>query len=222
MKKGILNSAILFILFSHGLTLWAQENRMITGRVTTFGVIPLNNVEIKASKSGEETVTDSEGFFSIRCEEKDMIRAYASGFDFKKAKIRKTDSVHIDLVYSNTDRSMADATTNGHISRNALEDAMKKYPLKGEKDYSRYSDIYELIKTEIYNVNVSGTSITTTKPSSLTSGQEVLLVVDGIIHQDISFLVPSDVRSLRYFDGPEAARYGVRGGNGVIEITTRR
>ncbi len=221
MKTENLISAILLLLLIHGSAILAQDKTIITGRVTTFGVIPLNNVEIIASKSGKKTVTDSMGFFSISCEEKDMIKAYASGFDSKRLKVRDTVSLHFDLVYSNTEHSMADATGNGHISRKELEEAIKKYPLKGEKDYSRYNNIYDLIKTEIFNVNVSGTSITTTKPSSMSLSQEVLCVVNGIIYDDISFIVPADVRSVKFLDGPGSARYGVRGGNGVIEITLK-
>lgn len=221
MKKGVLNSAILLVLLIHGSTVCAQENKIISGTVTTFGVIPLNKVEITTAKSGEKVFSDSLGLFSISCEEKDMIKAYASGFDPKRIKVREINLLNIDLVYSNTDRSMADAIDNGHITREDLEIAINKYPLKGGKDYSHYSNIYDLIKTEIYNVNVNGTSITTTKPTSINSSQEILCVVNGTMYDDISFVLPNEVKSVRYLDGPGATLYGIRGGNGVIEITIR-
>jgi len=221
MKTRNVISVILILLFITGSAIRAQESKTIRGRVTTFGEIPLNNVQITTSKSGQEVYSDYNGFFSISCTDKDMIKVFAPGFDSRRIKAKKIDSLDVDLVYSNAPNSFKEATVNGHISKEVLEKAMSKYPLKGEKDYSRYASIYEIIKTEIYNVNVNGTSITTTKPSSINSSQEILCVVNGMIHDDISFVLPSEVRSVKYLDGPGASRYGVRGGNGVIEIVTR-
>ena len=137
MKARNLISVILILLLIRGSTIRAQESKVIIGKVTTFGIIPLNNVQITTSKSGREVYSDYEGLFSISCTEKDMIRVYASGFDSKRIKAKKIDSLNIDLVYSNNQASFRDATDNGHISKKILEDAISKYPLKGEKDYEQ-------------------------------------------------------------------------------------
>ena len=221
MKTRAFISIILMLILINGSAIWAQESKIIKGRVTTFGVIPLNNVEISTSKSKEVAHSDYTGSFTINCIDKDVIKVTASGFDIKKVKAKKLDSLIIDLVYSNTELSFNDAIENGHISRAVLEQAIAKYPLKGEKDYSRYNSIYELIKNEIYNVNVNGTTITTMKPTSYSSSQEVPCAVDGVILMDISSIIPSEVKSIRYVDGPEASQYGLRGANGVIEITMK-
>ena len=73
------------------MTPWisAQESQTIAGRVTTFGELPLQNVEITASKSGLTTYTDSLGNFSISCSGKDKLRFFANGFDGKKLKAKK-------------------------------------------------------------------------------------------------------------------------------------
>lgn len=65
-------------------------------------------------------------------------------------------------------------------------------------------------------------------PSSVTGGQEPLYVVDGVpVHVDpnrgLEWLSPADVESIRVLkDVSETAVWGVRGGNGVVVITTRR
>ena len=218
MKTRKLISVILILFLIQGSAMWAQESKNVKGKVTTFGVIPLSKVEITTSKSGEVAYSDYTGLFSISCIEKDILRISASGFDGKRIKVKKIDSLSVDLVYSNTETSFKNAVKNGHISKEILEQAISRYPLKGEKDYSRYTNIYDLIKTEIYNVNVNGTSITTTKPTSINLSQEVLCSVNGIITEDISYIVPAEVKSVRYVDGSGAAIYGVRGANGVIEI----
>lgn len=48
-----------------------------------------------------------------------------------------------------------------------------------------------------------------------------LIVVDGTV-ADLSMVQPNDVEQIRVLKGPEAAIYGIRGGAGVIEITTKR
>ena len=107
------------------------------------------------------------------------------------------------------------------ISKEILEMAMEKYPLKGEKDYGIYDNIYTLIDIEIYNVNVSGTTVTTIKPSSFSGSLEVLYVVNGTISSDISFVLPMNVKTIRYVERAGAAKYGSQGANGAIEITLK-
>ena len=214
LKFQVILTIIIFSL----LNVNAQKSKVIAGKVTTFGVIPLNNVQFTASKSGEVAYSDSLGLFSISCFEKDIIKIIASGFDGKRIKVKKYNQVSIDLVYSNNETSFAEATGKGHISKKRLELSIKKYPLKGEKNYSKYTNIYELIKNEIHNVKVKGRSVTPMIPTSFNASQEVLYVIDGTIVSDISTVIPQNVKSIRYVDGPAASRYGVRGANGAIEI----
>jgi len=199
----------------------AQENITIYGTVTTFGQIPLNQVEISVSKSDLRSYTDSLGFFRISCPEKSTLTFDANGFERKKIKVKKSADLDIDLIYSNKESSFENATNNNHISEELLSGALAKYPLKGEKDYSNYDNVYQIIQNEIHTVRVNGTSVTPIKQTSLTQSQEVLYVVDGTICSDISFVVPFNVKTIRYVDGTAAAKYGSRGANGAIEITLK-
>jgi hypothetical protein len=218
MRTRVICFFIIVLCQIQSLSLNAQEKKTVTGIVTTFKVIPLNKVQITASKSGEVVYSDSLGTFSINCTEKDVIKIFASGFDSKRVKVKKIDNPKIDLIYSNTNTSFKTAVKNGHISNELLEEAIVKYPLKGQKDYSKYITIYALITSEIPTVKVSGTSVESRKPSSSSGSQQVLYVVDGTIVEDLSFVVPANMKSIRYVDGPAATRYGLRGGNGALEI----
>ncbi len=162
MKNGII-SILLTVSILAPQVGYAQEGKMLSGRVTAFGEIPLNNVEITTSKTGQKTYTDSLGIFMISYSETDQLRFYAKGFEGRKVKAKKYKQADIDLVYSNNQSSFEHATKNKHISKENLEMAMGKYPLKGEKDYGNYDNIYNLIQSEIHNVRVSGTSVTTTR-----------------------------------------------------------
>jgi TonB-dependent SusC/RagA subfamily outer membrane receptor len=65
-------------------------------------------------------------------------------------------------------------------------------------------------------------------PSTFVGDNEPLYVVDGVpVHvtpgRGVDWLNPGDVASIRVLkDVSETAAYGVRGGNGVVLITTRR
>lgn len=212
---------IISIAILQSALLSAQDLITIRGRVVTFGEIPVNKAEVTTKKTNIKVFTDSLGFFSIDCHEKDKIYVNAHGFDQSSLKLKKYINTKINLIYSNEEDSFTEAIQNGHISEKVLQRAIETHPLKGEKDYSRYTNIYDLIDDEIFNVIVSGTSITTNKPNSLSQSQEVLLVVDGVIVHDISFVVPTNVKSITHLERAEAAKYGSQGGNGVIEITLK-
>lgn len=55
------------------------------------------------------------------------------------------------------------------------------------------------------------------------STQPPLVVIDGMqtMTADLDTINPSDVEQVQVLKGPETARYGVRGGGGVIVITTK-
>ena len=221
MKNNFRILLSIFIL-SAGIAAHAQDHT-IKGKVTTFGKIPLKNVAITTSKTNQTAYTDSLGLFSIQCSEKDRLQVSADGFDGVKLKFKDLKpNTNIDLVYSNQSNSFTDATQNGHISEEALKSAIKTYPLKGEKDYSNYSNIFQLIDGEIFNVDVNGNKVTSKGQSSFTGGQEVLFVVDGAIISDVSIISPVNVKSIKFLDGAQASIYGSRGGAGVIEIKLKK
>ncbi|MCF8222065.1 MAG: TonB-dependent receptor plug domain-containing protein [Bacteroidales bacterium] len=199
----------------------AQE-RIVEGKVVAFGNIPLNNVEVRVLRSEKKTFTDSLGIFSISCSDRDKLRINASGFNDVKLKVRKIDRPLVELAYSNQKSSFSAAVNSGHISEDTLQAAIDNYLKENQKDYSVYTNIYQLIDTEIFDVNVNGQRITTRKISSITQGQQVLLVVDGMVVDDISFVSPLNVASVRFVDGAQAAKYGSLASNGAIEITTKK
>ena len=73
-----------------------------------------------------------------------------------------------------------------------------------------------------------GFSVRMWGPTSLTSGQEPLYVVDGMPvrvdpNRGIYWLNPLDIASIRVLkDVADTAIWGVRGGNGVVVITTKK
>lgn len=210
------------IALATGIRVVAQENVIIKGTVTAFKSIPLNKVNIASQKTGEKATTDASGNFTINGMTKDILTVSALGFVDKKVKTRKNNTLNIKMVYINSQSNFNNAVEAGHISSEKLMEAIRTNPVKGEKDYSQYTDIYELIDNEIPKVIVDGKSITSRTPTSLNLSQQVLYDVDDIIVTDISFVKPIEIQSIRYIGGVDASTYGVRGANGVIKIVRKK
>ncbi len=54
-----------------------------------------------------------------------------------------------------------------------------------------------------------------------TDQTQPLFVVDGVITDNITYILPNDVYSIEVIKDGTAAIYGMQGANGVIEITTK-
>ncbi|MCI2229094.1 TonB-dependent receptor plug domain-containing protein [Polaribacter sp. MSW13] len=58
---------------------------------------------------------------------------------------------------------------------------------------------------------------------SINGNMTPLFVVNGsnVSQETFGQIIPNDIKSVTILKGPETARYGVRGSNGVIVITTK-
>lgn len=221
MKRKLIILLSWIISISISTTGIAQDLKNITGVVTSFKTIPLNNVKIYAAKSGKTAFSDSTGRFTIKCAGNDILTVSASGFSGKKVKTGKDEMYKVDLTYNDSEANFKAATSHGHISPELLRQSLESRFARNQRDYSKYKTIYELIASEIYNVRVKGTTIVNTKVRSFESDPQVLLVVDGVIVSDISYIAPDYVKSIEFIDDVGATLYGAKGANGVIRITLK-
>jgi hypothetical protein len=209
--------AVLVLAFLSGVA-YSQEKIRVTGIVTSFKTIPLRNVSILSSRTGDTATTDSAGVFSVHCMKKDVLRVSASGFIPRKQKIKGVSVYKIDLVYRDDPANFNEAVNNGHIAESVLRDAITSGAGTQVKDYSKYKSVYEAIAGEIYNVRVNGNMIVNTKLRSFDRTPEVLLVVDDKIVSDISFIATEYIQSIEFIDDVGTAMYGSMGANGVLKI----
>lgn len=221
MKIKYALPVIILILVSFFVESFGQDLKPVSGTVTSFKNIFLNNVKISAEKSGEVAITDSLGNFSIKCLNKDVLKVTASGFGDRKIKVGNESFYKIDLLYNDNAKNFDAAVSNGHISSVVLRNAIFENESKNAKDYSNYKSIYELISSEIYEVSVNGTVILNKKIKSFDSTPEVLLVVDEKIVRDISYVNPNFVKSVEFVEDVGATMYGSMAANGVLKITLK-
>jgi TonB-dependent SusC/RagA subfamily outer membrane receptor len=195
----------------------------VCGRVTAFKTFGLAGVEVIARKSDSAVKTDSSGYYCIHSEKKDRIIFKAKGFYNQRKKIRgKQDSLNVDLVLLEGKKNREIATGLGYIDERDLAYATNQLN-DGDKDFSIYANIYDLLQGEFAGVDVYGNQIIIRGRSSTPgTNSQPLFVVDGTNKDDISFLNPGDIASINLIKDGGTAMYGSRGANGVIVITTKR
>lgn len=220
MKSKPALIGLVFVIFFSTLQAVSQDNS-VSGIVSCFKQIPLNNVKVIATKSGEITYSDSLGRFSLKCADKDELLFTASGFETRKVKVGKDRTIITDLAYKDNPANFNAAVSNGHIEEDVLRKSIEEYKLRNVKDFSKYNTIYELISSELYDVSVKGTSVYNKKIRSMDANPQVIYVVDEKITSDISYINPTYVKSIEFVDDVGATMYGSKGANGVIKITLK-
>lgn len=90
-------------------------------------------------------------------------------------------------------------------------------------DYVSYASLMDYIVGRVPGVQVQGNSLLIRGPSSINSGTDPLVVIDGAVagtFQEVNvYFNPRDIESVTI--DKMGSAYGVRGANGVIMITTK-
>jgi TonB-dependent SusC/RagA subfamily outer membrane receptor len=216
MKKITLMLITLFI----GNLLFSQMV-IVKGRVTTFHKFAVKNIVVKCSKSKSKVLTNEYGVFEIVCVPKETIIFESESFETVKRKVKDPkDSVIVNLVFKDTKKSKEYALTNRLISEKNLAYGISN--LKNENNnFDSYNNIYDLIKGKFAGVDVIGGNILIRGVRSLNSNNYALLVVNGTVVEDLTFLSPTQVSKIEILKGPETSQWGSRGANGVVIITTK-
>ena len=86
-------------------------------------------------------------------------------------------------------------------------------------------DILDVIKGRVPGVSVNGNQVMIRGPSSIMGSTQPLFLIDGVPTHDVEAIraIPvEDIERVEFLKGPSAAIYGVRGGNGVVAVYTKR
>ena len=225
---------------------FAQE-KTISGTVSDkSGVLPGVSVVIEGSNKGVET--DFDGKYSIEANSGDVFVFRYLGYETAKITVATSNIINVTLVEGGEVLDEIVITAFG-IKRSEKALGYSVQSIKGESmTEARESNITNAISGKIAGVQVTGTSgsvgassrIVLRGNSSITGNNEPLYVVDGVPISNSSFgnagsgggvdlpngaadINPDDIESITVLKGPNAAAlYGLRAGNGVIVITTKK
>ena len=223
LKLGI----ILFFLICAFTNVQAQQTHILKGKVIAFKKYPVNNVNVSASKSKEKTLTDSQGNFTIKVKsKKDIVKFKAGGFVGQSIRIKGEKDTTANLIYIDNESSHYNVINEKMMSEERLDFCIANL-MDENNNFDRLASIFQVIQyvypsSKMESVNgINQVFITSRGPNSLTSGMEALLVVDGIVTEDITGISPAQVKSVEVLQGNDAAEFGSRGANGVIIIALK-
>ncbi|MFQ3369563.1 MAG: TonB-linked SusC/RagA family outer membrane protein, partial [Flavobacteriaceae bacterium] len=206
------------------------QSQSISGNVKDANSIPIAGVNISVDNSNNGAVTDYDGNFSISnvSSDSNLIFSYLGyqpysvtvGIQTDISVVMQEDLSELDeiVVIGYGSQKLSDISgAVSTVSSSAIE-AIK--PVR----------IEDALQGQASGINIISSGSPGSKPTVLIrgitsyAGNSPLVVIDGVSQSidDLNSLNPSDIKSVNVLkDAALASIYGVKGGSGVIVVTTK-
>ena len=230
MKKRI----YLYFMFVLSLTMsvYGQQTRQITGIVKDAEGELLPGVSILEKGTTNGTTSNIDGQYSIQVRDNNEVVLVFSyiGYEQQEITISSRSTIHVEM--SESSQMLEEVvvvaygvqkkeTIVGAISQVKGEELLRSgTPSVGSTLAGRIPGMVTIQQTGM--PGDSDPAIYIRGLSSFTGNNQPLVMVDGI-ERSLGNIDPSEVESISVLkDASATAVYGVKGGNGVILITTKR
>lgn len=201
----------------------------VSGRVQDVNAEPLIGVTIREKGTQNATITDLNGQYTITVNgEKAVLVAEYVGFKPEEQKVHGT---LVDFVLHEDVSALDEVVVTGYATQKKVSVLGAQSTLKMEHVKAPVANMSSILAGRVSGVvavqrtglpGQDDSDIWIRGISTLTGRNEgPLVLVDGI-ERDFNQLDPEDIESVTVLkDAASTAVYGVRGGNGVIIITTK-
>jgi TonB-linked SusC/RagA family outer membrane protein len=234
MNKSILFRSIIMFMFltASSQFIFAQNNFKVTGKVLDDAGKPVDGATIMVKGTNTATVTKADGSFEINAPSENSTLVISHiGFNELEYSVKGQSQVSVTLVQNAG--SLEDVVVVGYGTRKKVEVTGATTSISGENLRSvATTNLTQSLQGRLAGVDVTpsgfrpgaGSSIRIRGNRSLSAGNDPLYVVDGFpVSYTIDDMNPADIESVDILkDASATAIYGVRGANGVIQITTRK
>lgn len=232
-SKSISKLLFLIILICSSNVLVAQNIDIeIKGQVTDNNSLPLPGASISVKNSQKGVLTDFDGNYKLKVPVSAVIVFSYVGYKTQEVVIN-SNSTTMNIMLEESAQSLDEVILIGYGTSTIKESTGAVTSIKAEGfNKGFYRDPMGLIQGKVAGLSITqpngadplgGYQILLRGANTLSSGQEPLIIIDGIIGADLKNINFQDVESMDVLkDGSAAAIYGTRGTNGVIIITTKR
>ncbi len=219
---------MLLLVFMLSTQVFAQKLN-VTGRVQDVNGDPLIGVTVTEKGTDNRVITDVNGTYNIACAaEHAVLVAEYIGFETAEKKVTGT---LVDFILSENVSKLDEIVVTGYTTQKKVSVLGAQSSLKMEHVKAPVANMSSILAgrvSGVMSVQRSGvpgqddSDIWVRGLSTLTNRNEgPLVLVDGI-ERSFNNLDPEDIESITVLkDAASTAVYGVRGGNGVIIITTK-
>jgi TonB-linked SusC/RagA family outer membrane protein len=200
----------------------------VKGKITDEKGQPLAGVSVSVKGSTKGTTTDANGNFSIAVPDDAILVFSYVGFVNTEEKVGGRTTIIIALKPQ--ERSMDEIVVVGYGTQKKRDLTGSVSSIKGEEVANMPStNPIASLQGKVPGLTVSNSGRAGSSPVvrirgvNSTNSASPVYVVDGILHDNIDFLNPSDIESIDVLRDPSSiAIYGLRGANGVIAITSKK
>jgi len=240
-------SGILALMLALAVQFSFAQERTVSGTVSDNNGLPLPGATVLIQGTTTGTSTDFDGNYSIEANVGDVLKFSYVGYSTQSVVVAASGGINVILQPDNELEEVVVTALGIKREEKALGYSVQSVKGEGLTE-ARESNISNALSGKVAGVQVTGTSgsvgassrIVLRGNSSITGNNEPLYVVDGVPIDNRSFgnagsgggvdlpngaadINPDDIESVTVLKGPNAAAlYGLRAGNGVIVITTKR
>lgn len=230
MKIKVLLLLWTIFLFQGLLFNLNAQNIPVTGRVTGPNNEPLQGATVSVRGTALVTTTNASGNFAISVPQRGSVLVVTySGMQPGEMTVLNEGALNFSLIPSVTNMdevvvvgygTQRVTKVSGSISTVKAVDIEKLVPVRAE----------EALQGKAAGVNVIQGGSPGSKPTVLIrgipsfTGTDPVVIIDGVPQTltDFNSINPSDIESINVLkDAATTAIYGVKGGNGVIVVTTK-
>ncbi|MCD7937577.1 MAG: TonB-dependent receptor, partial [Tannerellaceae bacterium] len=207
-----------------------QQTRSLEGKIIDRDGEPLIGASIIVRGTGKGTITNMDGEFTVDVTNETILDISYVGY--VKQSVRITNQQQLTVVMQTDELGLEEVVIIGY-------GVMKKSDLTGSvasvkaEDLEKFpaANVTEMLRGQAPGVQVTlnstepggSSSVLIRGKRSLSSSQNPLYLVDGMIVPHIDDLNSTDIASIEILkDASSQAIYGSRASNGVIMITTKR
>ncbi len=218
-----------FFLCFAGISIYAQ-NYEIKGTVSDASGTPLPGVSIVVKNTTKGITTDFDGKFAMSNVQKGEVLVFSYvGFSTKEVVINNSNSLNVILAESaeSLDEvvvigygTQKITKVSGAISTIKTADIEQQKPLRAEEALQGRASGVSVIQ----NGSPGSTPTVLIRGIPSFSGTNPVVIIDGVPQslEDLNAINAADIESLNVLkDAASTSIYGVKGGNGVIVVTTR-
>ena len=227
-KRLFLRTSILliFLVAFTSLSLRAQNNTRITGTVNDSNNEPVIGASVEIKNTTNGVITDINGEYAIEAPENATLVFKSLGMKQKEEKVNGRN--RIDIVLTTDETVLSDLVIVGYGVQRKVTLTGAVAGVKGsEMVQTKNENPQNMLTGKIAGVRVWQRSA---EPGTFSDNFDIrglgapLVVIDGIPRsmEEFQRLNPNDIDDLSVLKDASAAIYGVRSGNGVLLVTTKK
>ena len=214
----------LFIILLFISTAVSAQDKLL-GKVMNFSDEPIVGALVFLDGVNTKMRTNERGYFEVTVPEgTKVVQILAKEYGLLSTEYNGSDKMNfVYLNYEADPEEVEKASIGyGNVARKDLTYSIQDLEIDDRDQAKGFNTVYDLIRARVSGVRVTDDNrIYIRGNTRLGTYSSPLFVVDGVIVDNIDFVIPNEVKDIDVLKDAAASIYGSRGANGVILITLK-